>query len=232
LTVAVNRRAALLLFALTGTTVLTGCSGSGSDEPERNASGVPAADLIWPLRDADLAAGFCFTLVQNLKPAEVIKRLGGKELERVEWHQLVGPGDGEVDDSRRYFIGLARLGDWTLIAEDAGDLGVTPDIVGPLSAGRSVLAFHSDATGRGRLLVLEDEDVLLDFDSQTPERWGGSKPGDFVPAMRAAGLLGGTDVTEPTGPALAFLAAQTGIALTRELLDDRTYLLVTVPKHK
>jgi hypothetical protein len=228
LTVAVNRRAALLLLALTG---LAGCSGSGpDDDPDVSASGAPAADLIWPLRDTDLAAGFGFTLVQDIKPAQVIQRLGGKELERVEWHQLVGPGDGEADDSRRYFVGLARLGDWTLIAEDAGDLGVTPSIVRPLSAGRSVLAFHRAADGRGRLLVLEDEEILLDFDSETPERWGGSRPGDFVPAMGAAGLLGGTNVTEPTGPALAFLAAQTGVALTRELLAERTYLLVTVPK--
>ena len=181
-------------------------------------------------RDSGLDAGFCFTLVADLKPYQVIERLGGKELERVEWHQLVGPGDGEVDASRRYFVGLARIGDWTLIVEDAGELGVTEEIVRPLSEGRSVLAYRSDATGRGRLLVLENEQVLLDFDSETPERWGGSRPGDFVPAMRASGLLGGTDVTEPTGPALAFLAARTGVALTREQLIERTYVLVTVPK--
>ncbi|BBH65461.1 hypothetical protein ACTI_21460 [Actinoplanes sp. OR16] len=222
-----RRRSALLLLAVAG---LAGCSGAGTDEPDVTASAVPAADLIWPLRDAGLSSGFCFTLVRDLKPNQVIERLGGKELERVEWHQLVGPGDGEVDASQRYFVGLARIGDWTLIAEDAGDLGVTEEIVRPLSEGRSLLAYRSDAGRRGRLLVLEDGQVLLDFDSQTPERWGGSRPGDFVPAMRAAGLLGGTDVTEPTGPALSFLTAQTGVALTREQLTGRTYVLVTVPK--
>ncbi|MEU4692066.1 DUF6461 domain-containing protein [Actinoplanes sp. NPDC023714] len=222
-----KRRSALLLLALTG---LAGCAGAGADEPDVSASAVPAADLIWPLRDAGLDAGFCFTLVEKLKPNQVIERLGGRELERVEWHQLVGPGDGEADASKRYFAGLARIGDWTLIVEDAGELGVTEEIVRPLSEGRAVLAYRSDATGRGHLLVLEDEQVLLDFDSETPERWGGSRPGDFVPAMRAAGLLEGTDVTEPTGPALAFLAARTGVALTREQLTERTYVLVTVPK--
>ncbi|WP_229076522.1 DUF6461 domain-containing protein [Actinoplanes sp. DH11] len=198
--------------------------------PEVTSSVDPAADLSWPLRDQDLAAGFCFTLVQGLTPNQVLEQLGGTELERVAWQQLVGPGNGEVDASRRFFVGLARLGDWTVIVEDNGGLGVTRDIVRPLSAGRSVLAYRSDDTRRGRLLVLRDEQVLLDFDSRNPERWGGDRPGEFVPAMRDAGLIGGTDVTEPTGPALAFLADRTGIQLTRQVLVERTYLLVTVPK--
>ncbi|MEU4557291.1 DUF6461 domain-containing protein [Actinoplanes sp. NPDC023936] len=222
-----KRRSALLLLTLTG---LAGCADAKAVVPDSSASAMPSADLRWPLRDPDLAAGFCFTLVQNLTPKQVIDRLGGRELERVKWEQLVGPGDGEAGTTQRYFVGLARIGDWTLIAEDAGDLGVTRDIVRPLSEGRRVLAYRGDATGRGRLLVLDDREVLLDFDSGTPERWGGSQPGDFVPAMRAAGLVGGTDVTDPTGPALAFLADRTGVTLTRDQLNERTYLLVTVPR--
>ncbi|BAL85232.1 hypothetical protein AMIS_120 [Actinoplanes missouriensis 431] len=222
-----KRRSALLLLTLTG---LAGCADAEAVVPDAGASAMPSADLRWPLREPDLAAGFCFTLVQGFTPKQVIDRLGGKELERVKWAQLVGPGDGEAGAARRYFVGLTRFDDWTLIAEDAGDLGVTEEIVRPLSEGRRVLAYRSDATGRGRLLVIEDGEVLLDFDSGTPERWGGSQPGDFVPAMRTAGLLGGTDVTEPTGPALSFLADRTGVTLTREQLNERTYLLVTVPK--
>ncbi|WP_433827863.1 DUF6461 domain-containing protein [Actinoplanes sp. CA-015351] len=222
-----KRRSTLLLVALAG---LAGCADAGATMPDVSASAVPADGYTWPLRESDLAAGFCFTLVQDLTPNQVIDRLGGKELERVEWPQLVGPGDGEADASQRYFIGVARLGDWTVIVEDAGELGVTGELVRPLSKGRSLLAYRSDAAGHGRLLVLQDGEVLLDFDSVTPERWGGSRPGDFVPAMRAAGLLGGTDVTEPTGPALSFLADRTGVALTRAQLTERTYLLVTVPK--
>lgn len=189
-----------------------------------------AGDYRWPLDETGLASGFCFTLVQGLKPREVLEVLGGEELERIEWLRLVAAGDGERAGAARYFIGVARVGDWSVIVEDNGSLGVTQGLVSPLSADSRVLSYRGDAEGAGRLLVLRDGELELDFDSREPDRWGGMRPGDHMAAMRSAGLVGGTTVTQPTGPALAFLAEQTGVALTRELLTGLTYLLVTVPK--
>ncbi|GLY07309.1 DUF6461 domain-containing protein [Actinoplanes sp. NBRC 101535] len=222
-----KRRAVLLLLAATG---LASCADPEPAEPRTGVSSA-AADYLWPVHSRELGQGFCFTLVQGLTPVEVVARLGGTELERVEWQRLVGPGDGERGDTGRFFLGVTRAGDdWSLIVEDNGALGVTESLVEPLSAGSTVLAYYSDAEEHGRLLALRDGDVVLDFDSGTPDRWGGSRPGDFVPAMRAAGLIGGTGVTGPTGPALAFLDGQTGVRLTHDFLAERTYLLVTVPK--
>lgn len=221
----VNRRNALLLLTVAG---LAGCSAPSAAVP---VPGNPAAvDHLWPLREPGLASGFCFTLVRGLKPHQVIERLGGEELERIEWLRLVAAGDGERAGAGRYFVGVARVGDWSLIVEDNGSLGVTQRLVSPLSDGGRVLAYRSDAEGAGRLLVLRDGDLELDFDSRTPDRWGGMHPGAYMSAMRSAGLVGGTTVTQPTGPALAFLAEQTGVELTRELLTEMTYLLVIVPE--
>ena len=218
-----KRRSTLLLVALAG---LAGCSAPGAAVPAISASRTGVPDYGWPARDLSLASGFCFTLVRGLTPVQVAERLGGTELERVEWLRLVGGGDGERAGADRYFIGVARVGDWSLIVEDNGALGVTQRLVRPLSAGGSVLAYRNDAQGRERLLVLRDEEVVLDYDSGA----SGPIPAEWEPELRVAGLVGDTTVTQPTVPALTFLAGQTGVQLTRELLTERTYLLVTVPK--
>ncbi|MEU4422909.1 DUF6461 domain-containing protein [Actinoplanes sp. NPDC024001] len=222
-----NRRSTLLLFALAG---LAGCSAPGAAVPPASPSPGAAPDFGWPSRDPALSSGFCFTLVHGLAPAQVIEQLGGTELERVEWLRLVGGGDGEQGRTDRFFVGVARIGEYSLIVEDNGALGVTQSLVSPLSEGGVVAGYRSDAAGRGRLLVLRDEDLVLDYDSAVPTRLGGSRPAEFQAALRAVGLVGDTTVTDPTRAALAFLSEQTGVPLTRDLLAERTYLLVTVPK--
>jgi hypothetical protein len=223
----VKRRTALLLIALAG---MAGCSTSGAAGPSTSPSRSAAPDYRWPALDPAIASGFCFTLVRGRTPVEVIERLGGTELERVEWLRLVSGGDGERAGADRFFIGVARVGDWSLIVEDNGSLGVTQEVVSRLSTDGTVLVYRSAGTGRGRLLVLRDEDLVLDYDFRTPNEAGGSRSAEFQPALRAAGLVGDTTVTDPTAAALGFLAGQTGVHLTRELLAERTYLLVTVPK--
>ncbi|SDT73597.1 DUF6461 domain-containing protein [Actinoplanes derwentensis] len=220
------RRRAVLFLTLAS---MAGCGSPGSADPLPSVG--PSPDLGWPARSADLTSGFCFTMVRDIKPYELIERLGGEELQRVEWHRVVGPGDGEAGARSRYFIGIARLGDWSVIVEDNGTLGVTPDIVGPLSAeGGEVVAYRGGGGGPGRLMVFRDGGLALDLDTSAPETAVGSDAGGFRSELVAAGIGGGTNVSEPTGPGLSFLAARTGVPLTLDLLKERTYLLVTVPQ--
>ncbi|MEV0896924.1 DUF6461 domain-containing protein [Actinoplanes sp. NPDC049802] len=221
-----KRRSALLLIALSG---LAGCGSPGAAEPLSSAG--PPVDYGWPARSADLTHGFCFTLVRGIKPYALIERLGGEELERVEWHRVVGPGDGETGDPERFFVGIASIGEWSILVEDNGTLGVTSSITAPLSEdGGEVIAYRGGGGGPGRLMIFRDGAVVLDLDPATPERADGSGLDEFRSELTASGLLGDTSVTDPTATALGFLAGLTGIALTLELLEDRTYLLVTVPK--
>ena len=221
-----RRRSALLLLTLVP---VAGCGSPGSAEPLPSAGVAP--DYGWPARSPDLTRGFCFTLVRGLRPYELIERLGGDELERVEWHRVVGPGDGEVGARNRFFLGISRIGDWSVIVEDNGTLGVTREIVEPLSAdGGEALAYRGGGGTPGRLMVFRDGDLALDFDTSAPNRIGGARPDEFRSDLQAAGLVGGDGVAEPTAAALAFLAARSGVGLTWELVADLEYLLVTVPQ--
>jgi hypothetical protein len=222
----VKRRSVLLLLSLAS---VAGCSSPGSAEPLPSTSAVP--DFGWPARSADLTSGFCFTLVRGIKPYALIERLGGDELERVEWHRVIGPGDGEVGTRSRFFIAIGRVEDWSVIVEDNGTFGITREIVEPLSAdGGEVVAYRGGGGRPGRLMVFRDGDLALDLDTSALDRPTGSSPDEFRSDLLAAGLSGSTATAEPTAAALSFLAARTGVALTAERVEKMTYLLVTVPQ--
>ncbi|MFC4066025.1 DUF6461 domain-containing protein [Actinoplanes subglobosus] len=190
-----------------------------------------APDYSWPARSADLTSGFCFTLVRGIKPYDLIERLGGDELERIEWPRVIGPGDGEVGVRSRYFIAIARNKNWSIIVEDNGTLGVTPQIVQPLSAdGGEVIVYRGGGGAPGRLLDFRDGDLALDLDTSAPDRITGRSVDELRPDLLAAGLIGGAGPAEPTVPALTFIAARTGVELTEQLMKTNTYLLVTVPQ--
>jgi hypothetical protein len=158
----------------------------------------------------------------------VLLRLGGTELERVRWPQLVGSGDGQQAGAELAFFGVARIGDWSLIVEDNGRLGTTDAVVRPLSAGTTVVSLFRGPDGHGRFLVLDDQRIGLDFDLVNSGRRAGSRVEELGPMVDAAGFrrprAGGAAVA--AGFALA--ERLTAVPLTHELLAARTYLLSSV----
>ncbi|MDI6099066.1 DUF6461 domain-containing protein [Actinoplanes sp. NEAU-A12] len=221
-----RRRSALLLLTLVP---LAGCGASGSAEPLASAG--TSADYAWPARNADLTSGFCFTLVRGLTEHQITKRLGGDDLERVDWNRVVRPGDGEAGARKRFFMGIGRVGNWSVIVEDNGTLGVTRELVKSLSKNRGeVLAYRGGGGEPGRLVVFRNGDLALDLDTSAPDRLGGNKPDQFRPTLQATGLLGGPAVTDPTASALAFMAARSGVTLTAQVMQQLEYLLVEVPQ--
>jgi hypothetical protein len=222
----VKRRSVLLLLSLAP---VTGCGALGSADPSPSSSAIP--DYGWLARNADLTRGFCFTLVRGIKPYDLIKKLGGDELERVEWHRVIGPGDGEIGVRSRYFIAIGREKEWSVIVEDNGTLGVTSPIVRPLSAdGGEVIAYRGGGGRSGHLMVFRDGDLALDLDTSAPDRATGSSVPELRADLLAAGLSGGDGPADPTVPVFTFLAARTGVALTEELVEKMSYLLVAVPQ--
>jgi hypothetical protein len=223
----VRRRSALLLLTLVP---VAGCGSPGPAEPIPTVRpGSP--DYGWPSRSTDLTSGFCITLVRGLTPFDVLRSLGGDELERVDWNRVVGPGDGEAGDRKRFFLGIGRIGKWSVIVEDNGTLGVTREIVEPLSKNRGeVLSYRGGGSEPGRLMVFRNGDLTLDLDTSAPELLGGAKPEQFRPALQAAGLVGGPVAAEPTASAFAFMSSRSGIRLTAPQLESLEYLLVAVPQ--
>ena len=224
------RRSLLLLAA----GPLAACRPDRTDEPVAASPGTtPRAAVAdhyrWFALDRDLTRGFCFTWVHGLVPRQVLDRLGGKELERVRWEQLVGSGDGQRGRPDRSFFGVARVDRWSLIVEDGGDLGTTDRLLIPLSRGTTLISHHHAADGHGRFLLLEDGQTRLNFDPLTPGRRTGSRAAELAPLLGAVGF-GIGDPGQPTAAALALTERLTGIAMTQELLRDRTYLLTTVQR--
>jgi hypothetical protein len=216
----VRRRSLVLLLAAGA---LSACTPRGVGSPAIAATqrGASADDYRWFSPKPEFGQGYCFTWVRGLVPQQVIDRLGGKELERISWEQLVGAGDGQQGTAYRYFIGIARVDDWSLIVEDNGDLGVTDRLVGPLSAGTTVVANHRGADGHGRFLQLEDGRAVLDFDPLAPR--------SITPEMAAAGFVAGIDADTSMAAALALAERLTGEEMSRLLMIERTYVLTSVP---
>ena len=224
------RRRSLALLLTAG--ALGACSPHRSGTPAAAATprAAVADDYWWFALEPDLDKGFCFTWVKELTPPEVLKRLGGKELERVNWQQLVGSGDGESGPNDRYFIGVARVEGWSLIVEDNGDLGVTEQLVRPLSYGTTVVAHHHGADGHGRFLLLQNTTIELDFDPLAPARLTGRLAAELAPTVASAGFGRKDRPERSVEAAMALTERFTGTEMTRDLLYSHTYVLATVPK--
>jgi hypothetical protein len=198
-----------------------------------------ADDYSWFAGVDDLADGFCFTWVRGLTPQQVIKATGGKELERVVWEQLVGSGDGQQAGADRYFYGVAHVGEWALLVEDSGTFGTTDSRVRPLSRGTTLVSNYRARDGHGRLLVLEDEEVRLDFDPIEAEKITGRAADALALVIDAAGFSYAQSLRsgDPTvyrrycmEAAFALTERLTGVAMTEDLLEKLTYLLTSVPR--
>jgi uncharacterized protein DUF6461 len=198
-----------------------------------------AADYGWFAGVEDLSEGFCFTWVRGLTPQQVIVRSGGKELERIGWEQLVGSGDGQAAGADRFFYGVAHVGEWALLVEDNGSFGTTDSEVRPLSRGTDLVSYYRGGDGRGRVLVLEDGSVRLDFDPVRAQKLGGWDVDTLAPVVDDAGfgaahrLRGGDQGEYRTycmEAAFAFVERVAGVAMTEDLLSKLTYLLTSVPR--
>jgi hypothetical protein len=222
------RRRSLVLLLSAGT--LAACSPRRSGTPAAAATprAAVADDYWWFALEPDLDRGFCFTWVKGLTPQQVLKRLHGRELERVTWQQLVGSGDGQSGPTSRYFIGVTRVQGWSLIVEDAGDLGVTDHLVRPLSAGTTVVAHQRSADGHGRFLLLEDAAIQVDFDPVAPAKVSGARAGELTPMISSVGFVAAGDRKQNTAAAFALTERLTGTEMTQDLLHNHTYLLTSV----
>jgi hypothetical protein len=230
---------------LAGCRPLTAAAAPRASElPSAAPSGVVAGsatadDYLWFAGVEDLADGFCFTWVRGLTPQQVITATGGQDLERIDWEQLVGSGDGQQAGAEQYFYGVAHVAAWSLLIEDNGTFGTTDDRVRPLSRGTTLVSHYRAPDGHGRLLVLEDEAVRLDFDPIEADKIIGRATGGLAPVIDAAGFSyaqrfrSGDQTayrTYCTAAAFALTERLTGVAMTEKLLETLTYLLASVPR--
>lgn len=190
-----------------------------------------AADYRWFASNSDLSKGFSFVWVKGLPTGEMLDRLGAKELERVYWKQLVGSGDGQRGHPRRLFFGVTRIDTtWSLVVEDNGTLGATESLLRPLSAGTTVVSHYRASNGRGRLLVLTNQGVDLDFDPLTAVPRPARRNAELASTIAAVGFGTSTDPAYCTAAAFALTERLTGVAMTEALLASNTYRFSEAPR--
>ncbi|NMO56805.1 hypothetical protein HH310_37235 [Actinoplanes sp. TBRC 11911] len=197
---------------------------TAAPEPSGPARPAVAADYRWFASNADLSKGFSFVWVKGLQTGEVLDRLGAKELERVYWKQLVGSGDGQRGNPGRRFFGVTRIDDgWTLVVEDNGALGTTESLLRPLSSGTTVISHYRASNHRGRLLMLTDRGVDLDFDPLTAPPRPARRTSELASVISAVGFGSSTDPDYCTAAAFALTERLTGVRMTEALLTSKTY---------
>ncbi|MFJ7130386.1 DUF6461 domain-containing protein [Streptomyces sp. NPDC098101] len=197
-----------------------------------------AADYAWFEDDfPDIAEAYCFTLVRGLSPTEVTARLGGRSeapLRGVTAVVDAAFAQYDLEAGDRQLIAMVPVGDWTLLIEPNGYLGVTEEQALPASAGTSWISHFTNINALGTFLRAEDGVLRLCFDPVFPEdRWG-TAPDELLGVMEQIGFHFDddddddpeTDLSAPAGFALA--EHLTGVAVTPTLLRDTTFTCATV----
>ncbi|MDV5143158.1 DUF6461 domain-containing protein [Streptomyces sp. SBC-4] len=194
-----------------------------------------AADYTWFENDfPDIAEAYCFTLVRDLTPAELMSRLKGRpEAPLKGIAAVVDAAFAQYDlgDGNWQLVAMTTVGSWTLLIEPNGYLGVTEEQALPASAGTSWVSHFTNINAVGTFLWAEDQVLRLCFDPMFPEdRWGAA-PDELLDVMRRIGFHLEVEDPEPDfSPQAAFALAEhlTGIAITPALLQDTTFTCATV----
>ncbi|MEV1201752.1 DUF6461 domain-containing protein [Microbispora rosea] len=198
-------------------------------------------DYSWfsPERFPGLADAYCFTYVRGLTPEELMTRLGVRteDCSRVTLDELI----------RWRTLGAVAIGDWVLLVEANGGLGVTEEIIMPLSAGtRLVSHFYLDVDSMDYFYWIDDGKIRFEFAYQEGyshwiddgkiqfmfrphETYAEEMPDELAETMERIDSVY-PPLTDPsTGPAFLLAQRLTGITMTPNLLEESTYLCIVVP---
>ncbi|MEU4703194.1 DUF6461 domain-containing protein [Nonomuraea dietziae] len=198
-------------------------------------------DYSWFSRERfpGLADAYCFTYVCGLTPEEVVTRLGVRveDCSRVTLDELI----------RRQTFGAVAVGDWVLLVEAYSGLGVTEEIIMPLSAGtRLVSHFYLDVDGMDYFYWIDDgkirfefayqegyshwiEDGKLRFMFRHHESYSEEMPDELAETLERIDSPVYATADPHEGPAFLLAERLTGITMTPRLLEESTYLCGVVP---
>jgi hypothetical protein len=198
-------------------------------------------DYSWLSRERfpDLADAYCFTYVRGLTPEEVVTRLGVRveDRSRVTLDELI----------RRQSFGAVAVGDWVLLVEVNSGLGVTEEIIMPLSAGtRLVSHFYLDVDDMDYFYWIDDgkirfefahdegyshriEDGRIQFMFRPHESYSEEMPDELAEILERIDSPVYSIAAPHKGPAFLLAERLTGITMTPRLLEESTYLCGVVP---
>ena len=196
-----------------------------------------AVDYAWlDERYAHLMEAYCVTLVRGLTPEALLTELKAEP----------EPGLTGVDalnepcfDAWEYYegdsmlVGVTAVGDWSLMVEFNGYLGVTPEAMLPVSRGRRVVSHFRNVNAVDHFYWFEDGDTRLHFEPLFPYSRDGSHADELLTEMRESGFDlrddRDRDYALHTEAAFALAHRLTGIRLTPELFASAEFTCGIAP---
>ncbi|WP_433414976.1 DUF6461 domain-containing protein [Microtetraspora malaysiensis] len=208
-------------------------------------------DYSWFSRERfpELADAYCFTYVRGLTPEQLVTRLGVRveDCSRMTLDELTKTAYSSYD-GKNMFFGAVAVGDWVLLVEALGGLGITEEIIMPLSAGtRLVSHFYLEVKAIDYFYWIEDGKIRFEFAHEEgyshwiedgeiqllfPHQEGYSEemPDELAETMERIGSPI-YPIAEPhEGPSFLLAERLTGITVTPQLLEESTYLCGVVPE--
>ncbi|WP_369206199.1 DUF6461 domain-containing protein [Streptomyces sp. PU-14G] len=192
-----------------------------------------AADYGWLEEQYQhLMEAYCVTLVQGLSPDALLTALEAEPGERITGVAELGRLTDEEWRLGAYFVGIASVGDWSLMVEYNGYLGVDDTRMLPVSRGRTVVSHFRNINAVDHFSWYEDGVTRLHFEPLFPRRRDGSHPDELLTAMRESGfdLSEGDDASFDGHTEAAFALAEriTGVRLTPELFASAEFVCARV----
>jgi hypothetical protein len=196
------------------------------------------ADYGWITdRLAGLFDAYCLTLARGLAPGEFLSRIGARP----------GPARTGVDGlfaawsyrdrfpDAGLMIGVTvvpgRDADWALGVEVNGFLGVTPEVLVPLSAGTRAVS-HYASEGVSWFYWAENGGIRLRFQPADAGSREGTGPDALVDTMQEVGFdlsEDGANLDHSDAAAFALAERLTGVRVTPDLLEQATYTCGIAP---
>lgn len=189
-----------------------------------------AADYLWFEKNfSELSNAYCITLVRGISPTDLLHRLDGREepsLTGVDEADEAAYDLLSADDSRQ-LLAMSAVGDWTLMIEPNGYLGVSEEWALPASAGTRWVSHFVNINGLDAFLWAEETTNRLWFEPLFPDHRWGTTPDDLLQPMHDIGFQFGAETSDTAnclaGPTAFALAEHlTGVRLTPELLHETT----------
>ncbi len=138
-------------------------------------------------------------------------------------------------EDEKLLVGVAAVGDWTLMVEYNGYVGNRSELMDPVCRGRTVVSHFRNVNAVDGFSWSQDGVIRLGFEPLFPAQRHGSDPDACLTEMREAGFNLRSDEERDfaghTEAAFALAERITGVRLTPELFEELeiTCGLVTLP---
>ncbi|WP_308408183.1 DUF6461 domain-containing protein [Streptomyces mayonensis] len=202
--------------------------------------------------DDDFGESHCFTYVQAIRPEELLRELKAPRIAPGtgtavtglsalrEWtNELYRLGEHTFEEVQP--VGVVPVGDWTLMVEYNGFMGTEPEVMLPVTRGRTAVSHMANVSPVGPFYWYVDGAVRMSYD-EDPYLRSGDRPDGLLDVMRAVGFGPMEDPDEDwdedadevkslTPAKFALAHHVTGVRLTRRLLETAEFTcgLVTKP---